>query len=204
MFHFQLVKRTKGVPVESPLLLALPPKMPIVTQIYVKVNGTKTESIRIRPNHTIQEVKSVLCAAAEISDKGSATTDAILKLYNSKKNLIPIGPNIPKNSVDEPYELLVKLGKEPSLPDPLFVSSRCSFTMIRNSRKSNKGNYYSAEASRIPQNDGRDTCRNKEAHGYDQSYNGRYGGDPAKVRTYCGRCHIVQFKCSFFENTARD
>ncbi|KAJ3066700.1 hypothetical protein HDU98_010020 [Podochytrium sp. JEL0797] len=89
--------------------------MPIVTQIYIKVNnGSKVESIRIRPNHTLQEIKSVLCSAAEISDKGSESCNAVLKLYTARNSLVPIGPNIPKNSAGEPYSLQVKMVPKPS------------------------------------------------------------------------------------------
>ncbi|KAJ3248279.1 hypothetical protein HDU78_001285 [Chytriomyces hyalinus] len=93
--------------------------MPIVTQIYVKANGKKTESIRIRPNHTVKEVKSVLCAAAEISDKGNAHTDAILKLYNVRNALVPIGPNIPKNTPEEPYTVVIKMVPKATIDPPV-------------------------------------------------------------------------------------
>ncbi|ORY39916.1 HD-domain/PDEase-like protein [Rhizoclosmatium globosum] len=94
--------------------------MPIVTQIFLKVNNSsKVESIRIRPNHTMKEVKSVLCAAAEVSDKGTASCDAVLKLYSAKNALVPIGPNIPKNTVEEPYNLQIKMVPKPSVETPV-------------------------------------------------------------------------------------
>ncbi|KAJ3208898.1 High affinity cAMP-specific and IBMX-insensitive 3',5'-cyclic phosphodiesterase 9A [Entophlyctis luteolus] len=84
--------------------------MPIISQIYVKVNNSaKVEAIRVRPNHTLQEISSALCAAAEVSDQGTPTCDAVLKLYSASKSLVPIGPNIPKNSPDTPYNLEVIL-----------------------------------------------------------------------------------------------
>ncbi|KAJ3011661.1 UNVERIFIED_CONTAM: cGMP-specific 3',5'-cGMP phosphodiesterase 3 [Siphonaria sp. JEL0065] len=94
--------------------------MPIVTQIYVQVNNAKkVEAVRIRPNHTMKEIKSVLCAAAEVSERGTAEADAVLKLYSWKKSLVPIGPNIPKNSVEEPYQLLVKMVPKPNTDTPI-------------------------------------------------------------------------------------
>ncbi|KAJ3353658.1 High affinity cAMP-specific and IBMX-insensitive 3',5'-cyclic phosphodiesterase 9A [Entophlyctis luteolus] len=84
--------------------------MPIVSQIYVKVNNSpKLEAIRIRPNHTPKEILSALCAAAEVSDQGTPWCEAVLKLYSSSKSLVPIGPNIPKNSANTPYNLEVIL-----------------------------------------------------------------------------------------------
>ncbi|KAJ3117358.1 hypothetical protein HK100_000838 [Physocladia obscura] len=83
--------------------------MTVASQIFVRVNDRKkVESIRIRPNHTTKEIKSVLCAAAEVSEQNT-DYDTVLKLYSGAKTLLPIGPNIPKNSGETPYQLWVKL-----------------------------------------------------------------------------------------------
>ena len=59
---------------------------------------------------TAVQVRSLLCAAADVSDQAR---DVLLKLYDPKgEALIPIGPNIPPNSSveGERYQLLVKRG----------------------------------------------------------------------------------------------
>ena len=88
--------------------------------VYISIDGKRNEVIRLHPNLTLNEVRSVFCAAAGIADpteekvEGSTPgtkVGVVMKLYNADHSLIPIGPHIPKNTPETSYNLRVKMGE---------------------------------------------------------------------------------------------
>ncbi|TPX65455.1 hypothetical protein SpCBS45565_g05142 [Spizellomyces sp. 'palustris'] len=76
--------------------------------VYISVEGKLNEAVRIAPSLSIQEIRSVFCAAADVSYE---TRDIVLKLYRPDGILVPIGPHIPPNSPETRYILQVKQDK---------------------------------------------------------------------------------------------
>lgn len=68
--------------------------------VYFTVDG-KPEQAEFRSDDTADELKDTFRAAAE------ANSDDILKLYNTKGNLINISPKLPENTPDTRYKLEV-------------------------------------------------------------------------------------------------
>ncbi|XP_062601844.1 uncharacterized protein LOC134263508 [Saccostrea cucullata] len=68
--------------------------------VYFTVDG-KPEQAEFRSDDTADELKETFRAAAE------ANSDDILKLYNTKGNLINISPKLPENTPDTRYKLEV-------------------------------------------------------------------------------------------------
>lgn len=87
--------------------------MPATQSIFITIDGQKSETVSISPSFTIEEVRSVFKAAANIPEgsKGAKSVcTSVMKLYNNRQSLIPIGPHIPPNTADSPYNLVVKTG----------------------------------------------------------------------------------------------
>ncbi|KAJ3332078.1 High affinity cAMP-specific and IBMX-insensitive 3',5'-cyclic phosphodiesterase 9A [Blyttiomyces sp. JEL0837] len=82
--------------------------MPVST-IFVKVNSKNVEALRINSALSVDEVKSALLSAAAVSS--SSDSGSVLKLYNSNRALVPVGPHIPANSPTDPYELIIVKGQ---------------------------------------------------------------------------------------------
>ena len=68
--------------------------------IHVKI-GDRIECIEFNANVTVEDLKETLRSAAE------ANANDILKLYNSRGNLIGVSANLPANTAKDPYRLEV-------------------------------------------------------------------------------------------------
>lgn len=83
--------------------------------IHVKI-GDRIECIEFNSNTASDDLKETLRSAAE------ANQNDILKLYNSRGNLIGIAANLPANTAKDPYRLEVVVKNLGSFKIILFTT----------------------------------------------------------------------------------
>ncbi|TPX62813.1 hypothetical protein PhCBS80983_g00006 [Powellomyces hirtus] len=82
--------------------------------VYLSINGgggtpPLHETVQISPDLSLDEVRSVLYAAAGLAETSkNADTDRVLRLSRADGVLLPAGPHIPKNTPETRYNLEIK------------------------------------------------------------------------------------------------
>jgi hypothetical protein len=74
-------------------------------QVYLSVDGSRDETVLIRPDLSYSDAKSVFYSAAGL---GAGKSGVTLKLYSKENVMLPIGPHTPGNNPDSRYKLVVK------------------------------------------------------------------------------------------------
>ncbi|KAJ3131625.1 hypothetical protein HK100_006171, partial [Physocladia obscura] len=76
------------------------------TIIHIKISHLNvTEIIEIPPRSTLEEIRGVFYAAAELPYNEDGVGNAILKLFDSSGAMMPIGHGIDGNSAKDFYTL---------------------------------------------------------------------------------------------------
>ncbi|KAJ3035688.1 High affinity cAMP-specific and IBMX-insensitive 3',5'-cyclic phosphodiesterase 9A, partial [Rhizophlyctis rosea] len=88
---------------------------PVHISIQLPNTPPRNETIHISPSMTVAQVRSLLCAAAEVND---SSRDVVVKLYDAKgEGLIPIGPSIVGNGSAEGERLRLVVKRATYIPD---------------------------------------------------------------------------------------